>query len=454
MEDYNKYFDFELNKQQQKGFNALCDFVKDHANKIFVLRGYAGTGKTTLIGGFIKKLRAEFEEKNNTPESTIQTLSGEKENSPFAVLASTGRAAKILSDKTDENARTIHSLVYKFIGLSEDADKAKEQKNKSVSVDPYGQIYIDFNAVQINSNRTIVYIVDEASMVSDKKHSASTTARFGEGNLLDDLLNFDKNGQFIFIGDPCQLPPIYQKESPALDAEYLRKKYGIPMIEYTLTEILRQEGNNDILNASFELRKLWQKSLKETPFHGLDGGIIIETPGFTPLPLKGYSHIHVHQSEIGLFNKYIETVKIKGYDYTTLICNSNKECNELSRYIREALHGKKESIIVGDLLLVTQNNFVVDLVNGDLVVVEEIGEIKIRANLHFVDVQVKEISSQRSYRLLLLMDLLMNQQANIDSVQHWRLMMDFMDRIMQRGIKFKKEAYEKFKKNHCCPVNK
>jgi len=172
MEDYNNYFPFFLKEQQKKVFNALCDFVNNPDDKIFILRGYAGTGKTTLIGGFINKLSKEgLEEKR----------------SPFAVLASTGRAAKILSDKTSVDVITIHSLIYKF------------------------------------------------------------------ADLLGDLFKYDKNGKFIFVGDPCQLPPVSQKESPALEPDYLRHSYNSNVKVYTLIEILRQKDNNDILQCAFNL---------------------------------------------------------------------------------------------------------------------------------------------------------------------------------------------------------
>jgi hypothetical protein len=167
---------------------------------------------------------------------------------------------------------------------------------------------------------------------------------------------------------------------------------------YSLTEILRQRDDNDILKCAFNLRKLWQSFKQNT----------IIKPNFTPLPLKGYQNIKVYPSEFNLVSKYIEMVKLKGYNYTTLICNSNKECNTLSASVRESIHDKREHIITGDLLLVTQNNYVVDLVNGDLIVVKQIGEREYRAGLRFVSVEVEELSSKKTYRLLLLEDLLMN----------------------------------------------
>jgi len=418
MEDYNKYFPFLLIEQQKKVFKALCDFVQNPNDKIFILRGYAGTGKTTLIGGFVKKLS------NTDEESTL----------PFAVLASTGRAAKILSDKTNMEVRTIHSLIYTFSELSDDISLFLDEAEKEPSIrkDQHGQLLLVFKPQTYLGERRNLYIIDEASMVSDKKNPSTSNAVFGEGDLLGDLFKYDRKGKFIFVGDPCQLPPVNQKESPALEPEYLRNSYGMSVREYTLTEILRQKGDNDILQCAFNLRKLWQHCQMN----------VSGKQGFSPLPLKGYRHIRVYSSELGLVTQYIETVKQKGYDYTTLICNSNRECNALSTFVRESIHGKREHIIVGDLLLVTQNNYIVDLVNGDLVVVLWIGEREYRAGMRFIKVEVEELSSKRKYRLLLLEDLLMNGQSNLNEEQHKNMIIDFARRMRERGIKPKTPQFK------------
>ena len=417
MENYNKYFQLPLTDQQKKVFKALCDFVQNPCGKIFILRGYAGTGKTTLIGGFIKKLNEEAE---NT-------------NCPFQVLASTGRAAKILSDKTDAEVKTIHSLVYKYTDLSDDVDKYLEETgNTSEQVtDAKGQFLLVFEPQTYLGERKMLYIADEASMVSDKKNPSTSNAVFGEGDLLGDLFRYDKKGKYIFVGDPCQLPPVNQKESPALEPDYLRNRYKMNVEVYTLTEILRQKEDNDILQCAFNLRKLWNICKSK----------INDKQGFTPLPLKGFKNIKVHYSEIDLVTRYVELVKQKGYDYTTLICNSNKECNALSTFVRESIHGKREHIIVEDLLLVTQNNYSVDLVNGDIVVVKWIGEREYRAGMRFVNVEVEELSSKKNYRLLLLEDLLMNGQANLNEQQHKNMIIDFAQRMWKRKIKSKTKQF-------------
>ena len=418
MEDYNNYFPFPLKEQQEKVFSALCDFVNNPDDKIFILRGYAGTGKTTLIGGFIKKLSKEGMEG--------KTL-------PFAVLASTGRAAKILSDKTNVEVRTIHSLIYKFADLSDDVNKFLEEETKEPEIrrDQYGQLLLVFEPQTYKGEKQNLYIIDEASMISDKKNPSTSNAVFGDGDLLGDLFKYDKKGKFIFVGDPCQLPPVNQKESPALEPDYLRHSYNMNVKVYTLIEILRQKDDNDILQCAFNLRKLWQNCKRNST----------GKQSFIPLPLKGYQNIKVYPSELGLVMQYIEMVKLKGYDYTTLICNSNKECNALSTFVRESINGRRELIIIGDLLLVTQNNYLVDLVNGDLVVIKWIGEREYRAGMQFVNVEVEELSSKKIYGLLLLEDLLMNGQANLNEVQHKNMIIDFAKRMRERYIRPKTKLF-------------
>jgi ATP-dependent exoDNAse (exonuclease V) alpha subunit len=428
MEDYSQYFTFSLSEQQKKVFDALWDFYNSREEKIFILRGYAGTGKTSLTGGFIKKLCRTAKE--NFPSGIN---SGNRKASTFEVLASTGRAAKILSDKTNVNVRTVHSLIYEFVGLSDDIEKFLEEEKKQPEnrIEQYGQLCLVFEPQTQMSVRNVHYIIDESSMVSDKKNPSTSNAIFGEGDLLGDLFKFDPNGKFIFVGDPCQLPPINQKESPALHANHLRSKYKMKVQEYSLTEIFRQNEENDILKCAFALRRLWQSSINH------EGS----RPSFTPLPLKGYQNIKILSSELDLLQQYITTVKTKGYDYSTLICNSNRECNLLGRYVREAIHGKCEHIIIGDLLLVTQNNYVADLVNGDLVIVKYVGEREYRAGLRFVQVEVEELASKKSYRLILIEDLLMNGQANVDERQHKSLIIDFAKRMNEKGIAAKSSLF-------------
>jgi ATP-dependent exoDNAse (exonuclease V) alpha subunit len=298
MERISNYFDFPLRNRQEKAFIALTQFITNTGTKAFVLKGYAGTGKTTLMGGLIKWMA--------------------EEEISFSLLASTGRAAKILSNLTDNESHTIHSQIYIFKDLSEDLEEvSKLQEN--LKVDDKGQISLMFDLRTIQSNIEKVYIVDEASMVADIPDKSGSFARYGSGELLNDLLKYDVNGKFIFVGDPCQLPPINQNFSPALSPEYLKQKYRINVEEFELTEIVRQSNNNGIIEASLKLRNLYQTN---------------PDVRFGSLTVKGYNNISLHVSHASLLQSYIEKLKSKDFEYSTLLCQTNRHCSDLNKIIR------------------------------------------------------------------------------------------------------------------------
>jgi hypothetical protein len=413
MDNYSDYFSFSLGEDQQKAFDALCRFVGNDSHDTFILNGYAGTGKTSLIGGFIKYLLVK--------------------NKPFLyeinVLASTGRAAKILSDKTIVPASTIHRMLYRPAYIEEDTQV----------------IQFELFPLYETMGKTRIYIVDEASMVGDIENPTVSAARFGEGNVLRDLFRYDKNGKFIFVGDPCQLNPVGQKVSPALEPEHLKEKYGKSVTVYTLNQIYRQQGDNDILLAATSIRKMWQK-YSPSFIHTSYG---MQEP-FTKLPLMGYSRIRSCSSESELINTYVQLVSEKGYNYSTMICHSNKECANTGDSVRQMLHGQCEHLIENDLLLVTQNNYLVNLVNGDLVRGKKIlhNTRTVVANISFVKVEViplhkrsytkkdesKNCVSDNGYILLLVEDILKQRTLNLDPIQTKELMKDFIKRMAKHHI--------------------
>ncbi len=218
-DDFSEFFQFPLKPQQIKAFKSLTSFLIKKDKKIFILKGYAGTGKTTLMSGLIKWLQ--------------------KKKTPFALLASTGRAAKILSDRTKTKADTVHSHIYVFDSLSQDLEVISSLQ-QDMAVDDKGQINLLFGLRSIKSTTEKIYIIDEASMISDELEKSTSFAKFGTGDLLNDILTYDQKGKFIFIGDPCQLPPVHQQNSPALSASHITSKYSLTAEEVELTEIVRQ----------------------------------------------------------------------------------------------------------------------------------------------------------------------------------------------------------------------
>jgi len=250
----NIYFPFPLKHQQENAFLAMQRFVNQNSSKVFILNGFAGSGKTTLLGGFIKWL--------------------DTNKSIFVLLASPGRAAKVLSDKSNSKATTIHSHIYTFRDLDDDLEKMSSLQ-ENLAVDDNGQIRLLFDLKIINSSSEKVYIVDEASIVSDIVDTGGSFARFGTGELLKDILAFDKNGKFLFVGDPCQLPPIGQDTSPALSKDYIEKKFKVNTTQIELTEILRQTSSNGIITASLLIRNLQKNNpvvkFASFPLKGVNG---------------------------------------------------------------------------------------------------------------------------------------------------------------------------------------
>lgn len=406
MSNEKSYFDFELKPQQLRAFEELCNFIDNQSKRVFILKGYAGTGKTTLMGGIIKRLSST--------------------KSPFSLLASTGRAAKILTDKTKTSATTIHSHIYVFNDLDEDLEKMSETQ-QDFSVDDKGQITLLFKLSPISSTAEKIYIIDEASMISNQEEGSTSFAKFGNGDLLGDLLSFDKNGKFIFVGDPCQLPPINQSNSPALATTIISNNYGLATTDFELTEIIRQSSTNGIIDASLKLRSLY----KINP--------LIKFPRF---PFKGHSNIIIEHSHASLLGRYIQLIQLNGFTHSTLICQTNKHCSDLNKIIRSFLFKGQERICDGDLLMVTQNNYISNLVNGDQVLVTKIGNKEFRCGLSFLNVEVQEISTKSKYNLLLVEDILYSITTNLNSKQHKDLMIDFFKRMQVKGIRQKDKLFK------------
>ena len=179
----------KLTISQENVLKQILDFVRNSKDRVFILKGYAGTGKTTLMKFLIQEL--------------------EKVKKDYRLLASTGRAAKVLANLSNRNGSTstIHSMVYSFNGLNKEYDEKEEPV-----VDKDGQLFLVFEPSRLDESEVpeTIYIIDEASMVSDVITKNVTQAKFGEGRLLKELLDYDKRSgsKFIFVGDPCQLPPI------------------------------------------------------------------------------------------------------------------------------------------------------------------------------------------------------------------------------------------------------
>lgn len=391
-----------LREGQQRALLRLLEFVSNSQKRVFILKGYAGTGKTTLIRSLIDRLK--------------------KFNTPYRMVASTGRAAKIMSNITGETTDTVHGLIYNYSDFNQDIETIVKDREKS-GVDNSGQLMLKFEVTKIHNqtNAAYVYIVDEASMISDVTDKNPRQAVFGSGRLLNDLLEYDNKGKFVFVGDACQLPPINQKISPALTGTYLKNTFNINVEEAELTEIVRQDKGNDIVLAAQKLRKLY---FNPQPWK------------WAKFPLKGCKNIRMLSNQVELLQLYIKDLKAHGYNASTLICTTNRQCGILTNIIRPALGIDKSTLTVNDLLLVTQNNLISGLMNGDLVKVTEIGDVVIRrAGLTFTMVSVMELFTKKVYSQLIITDIIYSNHINLSQEQQKELFIDFYIRMKKEGIK-------------------
>lgn len=403
--------EIKLIEGQQLALQRLISFAESQDRRVFILRGYAGTGKTTLMRMFINYIKkAGYVSSESDEDSPI-----------YHLLASTGRAAKILSNITGEEAVTVHSMIYQYKGFNNDVNKILEAREET-GVNDSEQLLLVFGFARCNSiAKKSLYIIDEASMVSDEAEKNPTQAIFGTGRLLNDLLRYDENGQFIFVGDSCQLPPVNQNTSPALTADYFKKTFNMVAEQVELTQVMRQDAGNDIVVAAQRLRHLY---------------IAPQPWTWAKFPLKGYKNIHLINSEAELLQQYINDIKEHGYNFSTLITQSNKKCNILASIIRPSLGINSPRLSVNDLLLVTQNNLVSGLMNGDLVKVLKIGETVIRqAGLTFLHVSVEELFTHKAYSQLMIADNIYSNAVNLSQEQQTELFIDFHIRMRNLFLK-------------------
>ena len=290
-------FGFDFSPTQQEAMKNFLAFLFDrHPESLFLLKGYAGTGKTSLVAAIVNTL-LQFEQQ-------------------VVLLAPTGRAAKVFSGYSHQPAFTIHKKIYR-------------QKNAREGV---GIFNLGFNG-----NANTLFFVDEASMISNDGLAGSS---FGTGRLLDDLVQFVYSGvgcRLLLMGDTAQLPPVGEEQSPALFADAL-KGYGLEVQEVDLTQVVRQERQSGILWNATRLRQLIAEDecgalprIKVTGFKVLPGNELIDA-------LEAcYDH--------------------DGLDETIVVCRSNKRTNIYNNGIRAQILWREDELNTGDLLMVAKNNY-------------------------------------------------------------------------------------------------
>lgn len=351
-------FPFDLTLKQDVVLQRLATFILEGDNEsIFILKGYAGTGKTTLISTLVNCLW-------NAHKSAV-------------LLAPTGRAAKVIAKYSKREALTIHKKIY----------FPKKQSGGGVSF-----------VLQPNKHKNALFIVDEASMISDVNTDSKL---FENGSLLDDLLQYVYSGhncKLVFIGDTAQLPPIKLDVSPALDENRLALNYNKEVDFIELDEVVRQaEGSGILSNATLLREQLATNYFDSFQF---DLGVF---PDIVRLQ-DGYD----------IQNAIDEAYSSDGKEDTAIIVRSNKRANVYNQQIRSRILFQENDLNAGDYLMVVKNNYfwikenseAGFIANGDIVEVLEIYAFKELYGFRFAEVKVRMVDypTMEAFETVLLLD--------------------------------------------------
>ena len=339
------------NNEQKDAITNLAEFLCcREQNVLFLLRGHAGTGKTSLVGALIRVLK----------KAQMKTV----------LIAPTGRAAKVMASYSGENAYTIHKKIYRQNAFGN--EKFSLSDNKATDT---------------------LFIVDESSMITNKGESI-----FGSGNLLDDLITFVYNGagcRLIVIGDDAQLPPVGEEKSPAMSKDWL-EGYGLEVKESYLSTVARQDGDSGILHNATLIRKKIENgsriSLPELQIEGFDDVKSINGAAFTEALEDEYA-------------KY-------GSEETIVITRSNKQALIYNQGIRRQVLQRDDEIGGGDIVMIIKNNYfwgkeyknLEFLANGDMAEVIRVRRHEALYGLRFADATLRMIDYDQEIDAKILLD--------------------------------------------------
>jgi exodeoxyribonuclease-5 len=360
---------FAPTEQQQKLISYLGHFLMSTENeKVFLLRGFAGTGKTSIISALVRAM-------NGLQQKSV-------------LLAPTGRAAKVISGYSGFPAFTIHKKIY---------------RQKSMA---------DFQfQLSDNLHQHTLFIVDEASMISN----FGTDSDFGSGRLLDDLIQYVYGGQgcsLLLLGDTAQLPPVGQPHSPALEIDKLAG-YGLKVYDFLLTHVVRQALESGILYNATQLRKtLADERTNEYPAFVVDGFNDIK-----------------HLNGMDLIDEIERAYNGVGVEDTIVVTRSNKRANMYNNGIRNRVLMKEDELTNGDLLMVTKNNYFwnkpykeIDFIaNGDILEVIRVRKHREIYNCRFVDLTLRSLDYGWEIDCQVWLDLLQSESPSQANALHQKL---------------------------------
>lgn len=363
-------------------------------NRVFLLKGFAGTGKTTIIGALVKNLwQAQF--------SSV-------------LMAPTGRAAKVISNYSNREAFTIHRKIY----------FPKKEKGGGISF-----------TLQPNKHRRCLFIVDEASMISDR---VSDSKLFENGSLLDDMMQFVYSGhqcKLLLIGDDAQLPPVKLDVSPALDSKVLSLQYNKEVDQMLLDEVVRQAADSGILSNATTIREFLSDGFYEDFKFNIQGHTDI------------IRLVDGHEIMDAITDSYDQA----GKEETAIIVRSNKRANLYNQQIRQRILFQEEEISAGDHLMVVKNNyFWLDaksdagfIANGDIVRILEIYAIKELYGFRFAEVKVEMVDypSMKALDTVVMLDVLTMETPSLSYEDGDRLYKE-----VQQDYADEKANYKRFLK--------
>lgn len=345
------YLGFTPTPEQAELISQLAVFLAEPQKRhTFLLKGYAGTGKTSVVSAIVKLL--------------------DELQQPVILLAPTGRAAKVLSSYSGKQAATIHKHIYR--------------KKTAIADAPFDIAY--------NSYKNALFIVDEASMVAN-----TGDGLFGSGRLLDDLITYvfsAENCHLLLLGDTAQLPPVMQEESEALDTKIL-EKYDLYVQEYTLTQVVRQAEASGILRNATYIRQMISNQINIHSF-------ILHTDSDV-IRVSGQDFVET------LYTAYRD-----GVDETILITRSNKKAAMYVEGIRARILQREELLSAGDLVMVVKNNYFVGkeyqgfefIANGDIAEVLRVRSYSQLYGFTFADVVVRFLDYDWEVDAKILVDVL------------------------------------------------
>ncbi|MBD0726288.1 ATP-dependent endonuclease [Flavobacterium sp. L1I52] len=380
-----KKFPFNPTYNQEIFFQKIAIFLTETTNdRLFVLKGYAGTGKTTVISTIV----------NNLTEI----------NKKYVLLAPTGRAAKVIANYSEKPAFTIHKKIY----------YPKKSSGGGVTF-----------TLQPNKHKNTVFIVDEASMISDVD---SDSKMYANGSLLDDLIMYVYSGtncKMILLGDTAQLPPVNLEVSPALDIDTLSLHYNMDVDHIELNEVMRQEESSGILFNATELRELLKDSfITDFQFDVRKFKDIVRL-------VDGYD---IQDAIHSAYSNY-------SIEDTAFIVRSNKRANQYNEQIRSRILDKESELSAGDFLMVVKNNYfwLKDsdeagfIANGDIIEILEIFKIVELYSFKFAKVKIRMVDypNQKAFETVLLLDTIKSESPSLTYEESNRLyqevLQDYVD---------------------------